>query len=402
MLSRHSKLYLLLKGGYNFADKLIGSNFVIFLKSHSLSSTQIGILLAVSSWVTSLLDFPTGNISDLQGRKKTSLFGLFIFGIGLIIYGSGSLFWHFLIALGLMGSGCAFISGALTAWYVDELKKDHLEKESAKVFALSNGVSYSLSAFAGLCATFLLFYSMRLPFLVGGIAACILAASCSFFMRENYGEQHEQYTEFLKNTLKVFAVSKKITLYTLMQITSGVGLIYFILSWQPYLLSYGLKKQWLGIMYTLMMLAIALTGFIIAKFITEHTVSLWVISGLLLMAIAFFVMYLSPNIYAAVASTVMFQVSLCIKMSASAAWINKNIESNRRASILSAISTFTNLTEAILFITTGSVIDSIGLKTGLLVPFITCIVGTLIFLKVLIQENRKLTKNNIHQETAIT
>ncbi|AZR74376.1 hypothetical protein BBF96_13860 [Anoxybacter fermentans] len=217
--------------------------------------------------MTSILDFPTGNISDLKGRKKTSLIGLLTFGIGLIIYGSGQKFWHFALALGMMGLGCAFISGAITAWYMSELELINKKEESKKVFALSNGFSYLLSAIAGIIATFLLIYSLRLPFWIAGTTACLVVIVCSLFMNENYGEKDVRYINFLNKTWNTFIKNKRIKLFTFIQIISDIGFIYFVLTWQPYLISFGLKPNWLGIMFTIMMISISITSFVLSRFI---------------------------------------------------------------------------------------------------------------------------------------
>ena len=65
-LHKSSFFYLILNTTYNFADKLIGPIFVVYLQGFGLSHFQIGLLMSISSWLTCLLDFPTGNISDLK------------------------------------------------------------------------------------------------------------------------------------------------------------------------------------------------------------------------------------------------------------------------------------------------------------------------------------------------
>ncbi len=380
-LSKPSVIFLTLVTSQNFADKLTGPIFIIFLAEHNLSSTQIGILLGIATWVTGVLDFPTGNLSDIKGRKKSSILGFISFGIGLIIYGSGNKFWHFAIGQSMIGFGFAFVSGAIVAWYLDSLNSIGVENESKKVFALSNGISYFFNTLAGVCATLLLFCNLRLPFFVAGGTVCLAALVCSIFMEENYGEKDQKYLQFIKNTWNTFISNSQVKMFTLIQVVSGISFVYFVLSWQRYLTNLGLAKEYLGIIFAFMMLAISLTSFILARYIDDKNCPNFAITSMALMACAFFLMFLSKSIVYAVSSCILFQIALSIKMTSFTIWINNIIPRNSRAAILSTISTFENIGLTIMFALVGFLIDIVGLSTGFIFASTAALVSTLFFFK---------------------
>ena len=378
MLSKPSRIYLLFEGAFNFADKTIAPVFVVFLQSFSLTSAQIGVLLSVSNWVTAFLDFPTGALSDLKGRKLTSTGGLFLFGIGLLIYGLGKNFSTFVVALSLMGAGFAFVSGSITAWYLHEIKKIGLKSEIHRVFSLSTGFSSAISALAGVVAGIAASVSLRLPFLIGGAVACVMAAVCFFVMPENYGTQNKKHLAFMSDTIKTFWGAPFIRRYVYLQVLAEVGFCYFILSWQPYLMSFGLKASSLGFVFTLMMVAGAIVGLLLSRYM-NHTNNPGVVAlSVLLMGVAFIGMCVGRSLAAAVLSTLLYQCALAIKMPAHAAWLNGFLKDENRAAILSAISTCVSVFTALFFIGLGVWMQHVPFKAGFILPAVALFIATLL------------------------
>jgi len=378
MLSKPSRIYLLFEGTFNFSDKIIASVFVVFLQSFSLTSAQIGILLSISNWVTAFLDFPTGALSDLKGRKLTSVGGLFLFGIGLLVYGLGKNFPTFVVALSLMGAGFALVSGSITAWYLYEIKKIGLNSERHRVFSLSTGFSYATSALAGVVAGISASFSLGLPFLIGGAVACIMAAVCFFIMPENYGTQNKKHLAFMSDTIKIFWSAPFIRKYVYLQVLAEVGFCYFILSWQPYLVSFGLKAGSLGFIFTLMMVAGAIVGLLLSRYMNHANNPKVAALSVLLMGIAFIGMCVGRSLTFAVLSTLLYQCALAIKMPAHAAWLNGFIKDENRAAILSAISTCVSLSTAVFFILLGAWMQHVSFKAGFILPAIALFFATLL------------------------
>ncbi|MGH3746108.1 MAG: MFS transporter [Micromonosporaceae bacterium] len=86
-----------------------------------LSVAEIGVVFGVYAAVAAVLELPTGNLADVLGRKPVliaaALFEAVWYG-GYLIADSVVLF---AVALALGGVGRALASGALEAWYVDQV-----------------------------------------------------------------------------------------------------------------------------------------------------------------------------------------------------------------------------------------------------------------------------------------
>jgi MFS family permease len=95
---------------------------VLMLQARGLSLADVGLMLALYSVVTLLLELPTGGLADVLGRRPvivasslTSLMGLVVAGLAArpVLLG---------LAVILLAVGRALSSGPLEAWFVDEAR----------------------------------------------------------------------------------------------------------------------------------------------------------------------------------------------------------------------------------------------------------------------------------------
>lgn len=96
---------------------------VLLLLSRGLTLGQVGITTACYAVTTALLELPTGGLADAVGRRPvlvaSSVLGLVVFASMLVAEGLGP--W---IAIKVLaGAARALDSGALEAWYVDQVRR---------------------------------------------------------------------------------------------------------------------------------------------------------------------------------------------------------------------------------------------------------------------------------------
>jgi len=84
---------------YQGIDKLFGTVYVAHMGLRGLTSFQIGQVLAISSIALSVLDFPSGNIADKYGRKRSLVLGFFIWSIGLLVFFQASNLFTFILSI---------------------------------------------------------------------------------------------------------------------------------------------------------------------------------------------------------------------------------------------------------------------------------------------------------------
>jgi MFS family permease len=134
---------------------------------------QVGILTAVYSVTIVALEVPTGGLADAWGRRRVSILAYLVMAASMLTLALAGSFVLLAVTFVLYGTGRALISGALEAWFVDEVLRLAPEEELQRSLAHANTVGlFALSAASllggwlpGLCA------GVRLP---GGVSALAL------------------------------------------------------------------------------------------------------------------------------------------------------------------------------------------------------------------------------------
>jgi len=97
--------------------------FIVLLpQARGLGIATIGALWALHSVVVLVLEVPSGALADALGRRRVLLAGAGLMAVALLAYALAETPLTFALALTALATGRAFTSGALEAWYVDELR----------------------------------------------------------------------------------------------------------------------------------------------------------------------------------------------------------------------------------------------------------------------------------------
>lgn len=96
---------------------------ILLIQERGVDLLQIGLLMGIYSLTVAVLEVPTGGLADAIGRKRVSVlaYSTLTASMGMILFS-----FTFPLILGsfvLMGVARALSSGALDAWFVDELQK---------------------------------------------------------------------------------------------------------------------------------------------------------------------------------------------------------------------------------------------------------------------------------------
>ena len=173
-------LYLVLTGGYAFFFGLFVSvNIVFQVQEAQLNPLQLVLVGTVLEATVFLYEVPTGIVADLHSRRLSVIMGLVIVGAGLALAATPD-FWTIIGAHVLWGSGYTFISGAQQAWIADEVGAEavgpvYLRSAQVEQFARMA----SLVVGVGLATL-----QLSLPMLAGGFGLLVLAALMTLTMPE--------------------------------------------------------------------------------------------------------------------------------------------------------------------------------------------------------------------------
>ena len=175
------RLYLLAMGLSAFATTLAYTVHLVYqVKQVGLNPLQL-ILVGTTLELTALLtEIPTGVVADVYSRRLSVIIGFLLLGFGLVLEGSFPIFEVLLVGQVVAGLGYTFLSGATSAWIVDEIG---LER-AGRAF-LRGAQAEQVFAFCGIFVSVALAsVSLQLAIVCGGILLVLLAAFLALFMPE--------------------------------------------------------------------------------------------------------------------------------------------------------------------------------------------------------------------------
>jgi DHA3 family tetracycline resistance protein-like MFS transporter len=174
--------YYTLKCGYAFFYTLVISVSLIFQTTEvGLSALQLLEVAAALQGAILVSEMPTGVIADTYGRRRSVLIGLLLLGAGMSLSGAVASFWPIFAGHLIWGFGYTFISGAGEAWIADEVgvpRANQIYLRTAQVTKLFWIAAIPISI--GIAT-----YDLNLPILLGGSGFALLAIFLVLFMRED-------------------------------------------------------------------------------------------------------------------------------------------------------------------------------------------------------------------------
>ncbi|MGN9795492.1 MFS transporter [Streptomyces sp. OZ13] len=120
---------------------------VLLLTERGMSLAVVAGLFAVHSLTVSLMELPTGGLSDVLGRRSVLAAAGLLNLCALTLMALGTTVWALAVAMFLMGSGRALSSGPAEAWYVDTVQA-HSGAGAELRTGLSRGNTASAAALA--------------------------------------------------------------------------------------------------------------------------------------------------------------------------------------------------------------------------------------------------------------
>ncbi len=176
------KLYLAMTAAQAFALSVVFTiNLVYQVKQVGLNPLQL-VLIGTTLELTALLtEIPTGVVADVYSRRLSVILGFLLLGGGFILEGALPLYEALLLAQVITGLGYTFLSGATSAWIVDEIGQER----AGEVFLRSAQFS-QIAGFGGIfCSVALASLSLQLAIVTGGALLLLLALALALFMPES-------------------------------------------------------------------------------------------------------------------------------------------------------------------------------------------------------------------------
>ena len=316
-----------------------------------LNPLQLILVGTVLELTVLLADVPTGVLADVYSRRLSMIVGYVLVGIGYMLEGSLPIFASILLAQVVWGFGYTFVSGAFQAWLSDELRDD---SKTAAVFVKATKYE-SFGALAGIClsaalATVYVGFSLiagGVIFIGLGVFVAVSMSETGFTPKSNTERSTlNSMSNVLKTGLRAVSMSRVLMALIAIEVFFGMSSEPFDRLWAKHALEVfefpsviGLDQiVWFGVVQ-----AVAAISAIIAISTIERLVpvdrpwaprlALSVFNATMIGVTLTFA--LTGTFGIAIAMVIVVYVLHRVTWPFAAAWINRNCESEYRATVFS-------------------------------------------------------------------
>jgi MFS family permease len=363
-----TKYYLIqLFMGINFSEAIL----VLFLQSNNLSFLQIMLTQTWFTLIVMLSLFAGGIASDMWGRKKSILVGMFFALLGAIIYAFSESFEMFLLAETAYGLSVSLASNNLPSFVYDSIKE---KTASKKVF--SHGSFYFL--LGGIVAPFVAgtlssFFGLRAPMIVNIIPLLVCFIIILRSKETKKAERTSTVLGHMKESIS-FVFRNRFLLFLTIIITV-LSLFYYLNLYiiQPYLVSSGVSVFEIGLIFS----GISLVSAILCR--QSHMIEKRLGVKLTLIVATFLPMvgFLAISLFnpvLAVIGAVMVNSNKRFMEPVSIDYLNKMTKTKIRATVFSIVNLFYFVSYTIISPVVGYLSDAYGIHNVMIMLAITAVI----------------------------
>ncbi len=345
---------------------VISPYFVIYFKDIGFSFFQISLLSIITSFSIMLFEIPTGVIADKISRKISVLLGSLIIGIFLILIGLVNNFYIILLFWFIIGFSLTLISGAASAWVVDNLKKKKEQRLIKEYYFKLNIISSIGILLSPILASLIIkFFSMKVLWFFYGFGF-IISFLILFLIPEYYKPKNKIKSSSFK--LKEFitlkkTISKEIILIFLVFIFFTLTLSAEI-GWQPYLVELGLDVAYLGVIYFFLGFFNILLSLILSYKIKQDNqfrILIILLFFYLFLFLLLFFLHINNYILATILFLLIVTLNNNIKIILNAKY-QELIPSRSRATLTSIKNMFVVFISSIFVLLAGKLLDNFSFK----------------------------------------
>jgi len=165
----------------SFLSALTWTVFAVYLvKEARLDPLQL-VLVGTATEVTAFFcEIPTGVVADQYSRRLSVVVGHLLLGVSMFALGFTTNFALIILTQVVSGVGYTFVSGAFAAWLTDEVGEERV----GDIFLRSSQIG-TLSGLPGIVAGAAIgLLGLGLPLIVGGLLIILLAGAMALLMPE--------------------------------------------------------------------------------------------------------------------------------------------------------------------------------------------------------------------------
>lgn len=369
---QHTQKYLVVSFLIDLMPAFFFATYQLFLLERGLDLLQINLINVAYMSANFLLEIPTGAFADLWGRKRSTQIGIIFLGLSFLTYFLAHSFWFYVLAeiIGALGSTC--ISGALEAWFIDGKKVFGEYEHQGVTFAKEQQWRQVAVITGSVIGAQIGHFSLALPWLMAFLVSVIVLVIVSVLMHEDCNETQVKiglsFQPIIKTAkdsvaygLKNPAVMKLIGLgFVLSLAMMGINM-----QWPILFKSFGWDVRQLGWLFALIAITNSLGGRLAPHFKKRHSQEIHaLIFSQVITAIGVIGagLLLGPRI--TLAFFLMHQAGRGMFAPLKQDLLNKAIEHDNRATILSFSSMISNSGSVIGLLASGLIAKSYGIGSS--------------------------------------
>lgn len=349
---------------YSFFITIYTVNGVLipfFLSWGKLSFIELMLLQSFFTVVVLLFEVPSGAIADYLGRKYAMALGAIITAIAALIYSSYPSIYIFAIGETLWGFGASLFSGAGEAFTYDTLRKLERKEEFSKIWGRAKSCTILGIMVSGPLGSFLAVY-VSLPFaMTFSFFPLVIAALIALSFKEpNHDliKESKRYLTLIREGLKRLQNNKILRILALdMLIIESLG-FFIVWTYQIYLQTLGVDMIFFGFVLTLMSLTEMLSMIFVPKIFGKmKNAKFYMVLSTIITGVAFLLMAFTIIVPIAIALILVVMAFSFSRRLIFTNGINRQIESENRATVLSAISMIGCFFQAIIYPFIGFIVE---------------------------------------------
>lgn len=250
MEKKLENLYVIAKCLEEIGGAWFFATYGLFLVSIGLNEWEfVGVNIVFMS-VKTLLDPITGNLGDRVGQKKVYLWGIFMWGMGLFVYGFAKTFVVCAVAEAMSGVGAALISEALESWLKNLVSEKAVLRAQSREGFWARLATIPTALVGGWIGAK---YGLQWPWFFAGVST-MSACFMIWFMFRNYKDETRAHV-FSDADLNLWTITKEAwgdiptrKVFVLVGIMSAC-MMPFNMYWQRVLVAANVRQEWMGAMW---------------------------------------------------------------------------------------------------------------------------------------------------------
>lgn len=188
---------------------------VIVLATYTGNYVTAMSVISVMSLATVILEFPTGVLSDIVGKKTTVIIGSICNILGVLLWAIFPAYQSFLVGALLMGAATALFSGNNEALLFDSLKRVNLQDEYQKYLGKTQFTLQLALAITSILGAVIATWSMQVVLFLSVVPQILALLAAFTLIDPGHRSTTRNPIKHAYTAIKKIAGNRKLTLLTL-------------------------------------------------------------------------------------------------------------------------------------------------------------------------------------------